>query len=619
MYDLFTPPPLKSDAAHSKTHRPAPMTLRSYQSEALEAVRSCYDTGISRSLIDASTGSGKTVIMSSLPRYFPDLYEKSGMLVMAHRDSLVRQTADKFRRVNPGARIGIEKAAEYAHPRSDLVVASVQTVGRGDGYRMQRLLNMRDWGIVVCDEAHHLSPGSQYDTALSLMNLGSGRQGASLTREGLHRLSLGVTATPDRNDGVGLSHFYDEIAYSIGLDTLVSQGYLCEPVVWHVETGTDISAVQTRGDLVQSQLGRAIASDENRNNVVVSAYLEHASGMTAIAFCVDKEHSRALAATFQAAGVTAASITEDTSPEERRALYHAHNSREVMVLTSVGVLTEGYDGKVDCALMARPTKSRPLYAQMAGRALRTDPSDLGNAPTADERLADIAGSRKPYGLILDFADEGHDLVTAASLYGGVPKYKAKGERIFTEVRERVESAIREAPLNEAAIREAGSFEQVEVALRRRDVLSVANSFYDLKGVTENRWMRVAEDAYQIEVPTGSLAERKVLRVERDAMGRHFATAITPPRTMDGGERVPERRERYCPPGFDLKDVLAACDARIKSDHPGADRLLAQHQPWHMHRPSDGQMRMLRRMGIDTSGVKSKGRASALIAASKMMK
>lgn len=616
MYDLFNPIP---EAVLEQARKPpGQIKLRDIQREAIDAILGFYGRGMVRQLAVASTGYGKTVLMSALPTFMPELY-KSSMLVLVHRDSLVRQTVAKFRRYNPNARIGIEKAEEYAPRGCDLVVASVQTVGRGDGHRMDRLLSTYDFGIVVVDEAHHAKPGGQYDTALAKLHLGADASQVSLTRSGLPRLSLGVTATPNRHDGIGLSHFYDEIVYEAQLDLLVREGYLCEPVVYTIETGKDLSGVQSRrGDLVQKQLSEAIHGDVDRNNLVVSGYLEYCEGKTAIAFCVDKEHSRELAATFESAGVPAASITEDTTSAERAILFEKHNAREIMVLCSVDVLSEGYDGRVDAALMARPTKSKSRYTQCAGRALRTDPPDLGNAPTRELRLEGIENSRKKNAIILDFLDDGHDLVHAASLYGGAPKYKAKGEKIFTEVRQAIDEAIEKSPLNEAAIRASASFEQIEVEARRRDVLALAKSYHSLGDKTDLKWMQVGDDAYQIEVPTLKSEPRKLVRIETDAVGRYYATSITPPR-VEAGERIAARRERFAEPSFELSALLAACDSKIKQENPAADKLLKKRQPWHMHKPSAGQMSYLKRLGVDTSEVRSKGRASDLIVAANALR
>ena len=106
-------------------------------------------------------------------------------------------------------------------------------------------------------------------------------------------------------------------------------------------------------------------------------------------------------------------------------------------MTSVGVLTEGYDNPaVDCAVMARPTKSRPLYIQMIGRSLRSHP---GKKDT----------------LILDITDNchRHSLITAMDLMGSIKAKNARGGDVIEAVDEERSQAVagheipREDPLS----------------------------------------------------------------------------------------------------------------------------------------------------------------------------
>ena len=70
--------------------------------------------------------------------------------------------------------------------------------------------------------------------------------------------------------------------------------------------------------------------------------------------------------------------------------------------------------------MGRPTKSRSLYAQMAGRATRPLPGIVDGLGSNAERTAAIAASRKPACLILDFVGNSgrHKLMTSADILGG---------------------------------------------------------------------------------------------------------------------------------------------------------------------------------------------------------
>jgi superfamily II DNA or RNA helicase len=86
---------------------PAPLLLRPYQEEAIEAINNAALDGVTRPLVALPTGTGKTVIFGSLLAR-----RASPALVLAHRDELIRQAVDKLLLVNPDFQVGVVKAEE---------------------------------------------------------------------------------------------------------------------------------------------------------------------------------------------------------------------------------------------------------------------------------------------------------------------------------------------------------------------------------------------------------------------------------------------------------------------------------------------------------------------------
>src|ERR1019366_8296258 len=129
------------------------MELRSYQHECIDTVVKEYDAGTHRQLVVAATGVGKTVIFSKL--YEAMKSRLSGqMLILSHTEEIVKQNADKAALINPQLKIGIEMAGVYADPNSDIISASVQTLGRAGTKRLERF-HWEAIDKVVVDEAHH--------------------------------------------------------------------------------------------------------------------------------------------------------------------------------------------------------------------------------------------------------------------------------------------------------------------------------------------------------------------------------------------------------------------------------------------------------------------------------
>lgn len=125
------------------------MKLRPYQDRCVNAV---FDAlGSHRSaLVDMATGLGKTVIFSHVADRWP-----GRVLIMAHRDELIRQAADKVQAIT-GVRPGIEMAGERVYEnggigRPKVVIASVQTLTSGD--RLAKF-DPSQFGLVITDEAH---------------------------------------------------------------------------------------------------------------------------------------------------------------------------------------------------------------------------------------------------------------------------------------------------------------------------------------------------------------------------------------------------------------------------------------------------------------------------------
>jgi superfamily II DNA or RNA helicase len=137
--------------------------------------------------------------------------------MLAHRDELIQQAIDKLSMIIPDPAIGIVKAEQDQHD-APVVVASVQTLSRPK--RLERLAS--NFATVVVDEAHH-APAETYRRVLT--HLGSFDPDGPLT--------LGVTATPERDDGEPLEGIWEEIVYGKTILEMIVAGYLVDPEIMH--------------------------------------------------------------------------------------------------------------------------------------------------------------------------------------------------------------------------------------------------------------------------------------------------------------------------------------------------------------------------------------------------
>ncbi|HZA22083.1 MAG TPA: DEAD/DEAH box helicase, partial [Dehalococcoidia bacterium] len=301
--------------------RPA-LTLRPYQEEALQAIATAAQEGIQRQLVALPTGSGKTIIFTNL------IDQRGGRsLILAHRDELLRQAADKLLMVNPGLDIGIVKAA-LNEVNAPVVVASVQTLSRAN--RLSQL--SCDFNTVVVDEAHH-GVADSYQRILN--HVGSLSEGGPLT--------VGFTATPERADKMGLGDVWQAVVYQRTILEMMLAGYLCDLRAIQVRLQIDLDQLHVRhGDFVDSELGDAM-TQANAPQHVVSAYLEHAADRKSLIFTPTVKMAHDMSAAFQAEGIRAEALDGTTPDDERRAMLHRLHTGETMVLANCLVLTEGFD------------------------------------------------------------------------------------------------------------------------------------------------------------------------------------------------------------------------------------------------------------------------------------
>ena len=122
--------------------------LRPYQRETIDAVIAARRRGVRRMVVCLPTGAGKTVIFSHLARM-----ATRQVLVLAHREELLAQAADKLSRALEGTRVvGLERGASRAPAGAKVLVASLRSLHPD---RIGDVLGGRDLGLIIYDECHH--------------------------------------------------------------------------------------------------------------------------------------------------------------------------------------------------------------------------------------------------------------------------------------------------------------------------------------------------------------------------------------------------------------------------------------------------------------------------------
>lgn len=466
------------------------MTMRPYQNAAVEGAFKAWEENAS-TLIVLPTGLGKTVVFSEIVRRMQPVRS----IVIAHREELIFQAAEKIERVTGvagGIEMGENHATGFFGEPPPYVVSTVQTQcsGGDGGGRMTKFLP-EDFGLVVIDEAHHATSAT-YKRVIKYY------------RQNPNCKILGVTATPDRADEEALGQVFDSVAYEYQILQAIRSGWLVPIQQQMVTVGSmDFSNIKTTaGDLNQGELAEVMEEERNLQ-AVAQPSVEICGDKRAIVFAATvKQAERISEIINRYKPDTASWICGKTDKDDRRRILKDFKDGRLQFVVNVGVLTEGFDDSgVEVIVMARPTKSRALYAQMAGRGTR--PHDtvaglLGGCATDAERCAMIANSVKPSCLIVDFCGNAgrHKLVSSADILGG---------NISDDVAEAVAAKIREnggkpVDVSEAIQQEMDLREQrrKEDAARRAELRIKANFLisnidpfneWDLTPVVERGWDR----------------------------------------------------------------------------------------------------------------------------------
>lgn len=490
------------------------MNLRCYQQKAKDAVMEAFvDHGTT--LIVIPTGGGKTIVAAHIAK---EMLAKGRVMVMVHREELLRQAQQKFLRII-GIEPDIEKAEYWSkedsiHGKPPIVIASVQTLnsGEADKKRLHRF-DPAEFSLLWIDEFHH-APAATW-----LRCLNHFKQNPELR-------VLGVTATPDRADERGLAEVCDHVAFNYQLNDIISDGYLV-PIRQRRVTikGLEFARIKTVGEDFDQQELEAVMLAEEPLHGIVQATIETACDLE-IGFLqtIRDEPDRAEKLSQRLAGRKpkktliftvsvahaeriseiinrwlpkhAAAISGGTPGDIRQRTLGEFHDGQIQFLCNCAIALEGFDEPgIELVSMARPTKSRTIYAQAAGRGTRPAAiiaDQLGELNTAEARRKLIAQSLKPWITLLDFVGNSgkHKLICSADILG-VSRPQSVVERAAqmaedgdvdmvealaaAEVEdERVQAATALEEEMEAERADASDEECVVAAARRRMVVATAS-------------------------------------------------------------------------------------------------------------------------------------------------
>ena len=361
------------------------LSLRAYQTAAIDALYNYFAESTGNPLVDMPTGTGKSVVIAGFVREAVAAYPDTRILMLTHVKELIAQNFQTLIRMWPEAPAGIYSAGLSRRDiHAQILFAGIQSIHK-HAAKVQRC------DMVIIDEAHLLSTNDNgmYRRFLSELNQ---------INAGLLKV-VGFSATPYRMDS-GLLHkgkdrLFTDIAYSVPILDMIQQGYLCQVIPKQTATQLDVGGVGTRGgEFIAKDLEAAVDRDDI-TRAAVAEIVEHGKDRGSwLCFCSGVNHAKHVRDAIRERGISAEVVTGDTPAGERDSILQAFKAGRLRCVTNANVLTTGFDAPgTDLIALLRPTKSVGLYVQMVGRGTRI-------APGKDDCLVlDFAGNTARHGPI----------------------------------------------------------------------------------------------------------------------------------------------------------------------------------------------------------------------------
>ena len=341
-------------------------TLYDYQIEDLNTIFKCLDESDDDSniLYQLPTGGGKTVVFSEIARRYIERTGKK-VVVLTHRIELSAQTSKmlsgfgvKNKIINSEVK-ELRDQDEYA-----CFVAMVETLNN----RLQEeKVEINNIGLVIIDEAH-------YNSFRKLFKYFE------------KSTILGVTATPlSSNIKLPMKDNYQKLIVGESIASLIKKKFLSKANMYNYDVSLQTLKLGINGDYTVKS-SEELYGNQSMLSKLLTAYTEIAKGTKTLIFNNGINTSRYVYETFKKAGYNIRHLDNKNNAAERRDILHWFSTTPDAILTSVSILTTGFDEPtVETIILNRATRSLTLYFQMIGRGSRILPHkkeftvvDMGN-------------------------------------------------------------------------------------------------------------------------------------------------------------------------------------------------------------------------------------------------
>ncbi len=339
------------------------------QIEALEELNKTLEEEYNKALVVMATGLGKTYLAGFFAQNFTKI------LFIAHREEILYQARDSFKRIMPEKQYGIYNG-KIKEGGADAIFASIYTLSIKKHLEQFRA---DEFDLIIVDEFHHAAADS-YKRALDYFQ---------------PEFLLGISATPDRNDNKDVYALCDgNVAFRLDFLEAIKRQWLAPFTYYGVYDDTDYSQITWLGnryaeeELLQVQLREELAQK------ILQAWEDKKQTRT-LGFCSSIRQADYLSNYFNNHGYHTVSLHSQQTGISRNQAISQLARGEIDIIFTVDLFNEGVDiPAVDTLLFVRPTESLTVFTQQIGRGLRLHPNKekcviidlIGNYRNADIKL-----------------------------------------------------------------------------------------------------------------------------------------------------------------------------------------------------------------------------------------
>lgn len=385
--------------------------IRNYQQNAINMMSESFRSGYKHIMLMLATGAGKTTVASYIIQTNLERNSNFKCMFICDRIELINQTSVRF--TNDGIDHGVIQADHIKTDESKNVqICSIQTLAARykktfiyDQATQSRkeIVSFKKPDLIFIDEAHTLH--NEHKEIMRLLP---------------NTPIVGLSATPFP---VGLGKYFKKLVVGATTKQLQELGYLVKAKVF-APSKPDLEKIKiVDGDYKQDELEKEVIKPKLIGDIV-EHYIKLAHNKPAICFAVNIAHSKAIREAFWKANIHCEHLDAYTDETERKNIIERFRKGEIKVLTSVEILTKGFDcPAAEVAILARPTKSLSVYIQQIGRVLRISP-ETGKKGAI---ILDHSGNTEEHGFCDD--DREYFLDDGEKKKGGIKLKKCKEEKV----------------------------------------------------------------------------------------------------------------------------------------------------------------------------------------------